>query len=253
MNNHSTVTQPATDTGHEPPIRAHAVQANTRAPALRGRILEDSTAIPLGGVLVQWLVLHQPATCEAPVDRLAIGAAATADDGGFEIKPVDADAVAGAALCRLHWDPDTRSVLAVKDDHGERIEHPVDSIDSEVLIRLSAGHQPESDTWRPVADYLASNRMLRVDDLARSLSAPALDSPLVDWSVTERAGALAALQDALGAADERPLLEPVAARQHDVAEHEVGRLALSLHGYRCGTPQFATSSLSALGARYRIR
>ena len=173
-------------------------------PVIRGSVIEETTGLPLAGVVVHWVTPGVPGLGKAPQRSghvIQLGEATTASDGGFEILTSDTPQTR-QALCTLAWQKDAVSHFRVGVDKG-MLEFPAERADgeAETVIRVAQTVEPSAEQWGALSSYMASNRLIRADDLCRQLSAPFSDSPTNAWSVSLRAGALAAIGHALGNGD----------------------------------------------------
>jgi hypothetical protein len=181
-------------------------------PSIGGRIVEGITDLPLAGVPVQWVTGGDDEATSHTSPQILLGQAVSDQDGAFHIVSYLDSPEAGHALCALAWQPEATSYFRLDGgEDGPLMFATVPAPDEdEVVIHVTSTREPNDEQWQALGEYLASNRMIRADDLSRQLMAPLADSPVRAWPLTVRTGALAAVGFALaGNADGTDLLQQV--------------------------------------------
>ena len=144
----------------------------TSLPSISGRVVEETTATPLGGVIVGWVFDDGEGETRPRRERaVQIGEGRSGDDGAFSISPAETPE-AREALCELESHGEAMSYLTI--DGGERgvLRFPVDAgpEQGEIVIRVPGAGYPNEEDWAALSAYLASNRMIRTDDAVRQFS-----------------------------------------------------------------------------------
>ena len=89
--------------------------------------------------------------------------------------------------------------LCLVDRNAKMIGHPIKvPVDTrEIILHPPAGvKRPSKKQWKALTNYLTTNRMMLVRDVAQQLARPFADSPIQDWAVADRTSALRDLLDA---------------------------------------------------------
>ncbi len=186
--------------------RSHSVSAlaavlgpDRALPVVNGSVVERSSGLPLGGVVVRWVV-HAPGPPRGDQRHtMTLAEGSTVADGSFALVAAESPAVR-RALCALAADPAAPLMFEVGPGH---LAVAVDHLEAGagLVIALPGGETPDPGHWAALGAFLAANRLVRADDLQGQLSAPTPDSPVRTWSVGDRAAALAAMSGALGLQD----------------------------------------------------
>ncbi|MCU1442557.1 MAG: hypothetical protein JWQ59_707 [Cryobacterium sp.] len=162
-------------------------------PPQAGQVIEAASGVALSGLLVRWIASDE----KRGTSGIELGRAVTDSDGRFGIPVADTDEARAAAhelVCQGRG-----GFLALGDPGNEDRElelYRAGQSEDGTLIPVR-GEQVRQERWVELASYLATNRMLALDDLAGQLSMPSPDSPTASWTVSERAGALATVARAL--------------------------------------------------------
>ena len=168
--------------------------------SIGGYVVERTCGLPLAGVIVRWIAGggsgdDKAATYISPI--VLLGEAHTSDDGSFTIT-ANATPETSEAICALTWRTGFVSHLQLGSKHCE-LNFAVEPAGKETVIRVEGAGSPTGEQWSALSSYMASNRMIRADDVLHQLSAPLVDSPSHAWPMALRASTLGAVGHALTA------------------------------------------------------
>jgi Tc toxin complex TcA C-terminal TcB-binding domain len=188
-------------------IAKPAAPLSTAPLSIAGQVIEQKSGLPLAGVTVKWTLSPGQTRARKPRPN-EIGLAVTDRQGNFRIE-AGANPEAKAALCGIAGEtPNGVTYLSLVDRNDRIIGHPtkVPSDTRQIILHPPATEQkPSKKEWKALTNYLTTNRMMLVRDVAEQLARPFTDSPVRDWAVAHRSSAL------------RDLLEAVARQQEKVA------------------------------------
>jgi hypothetical protein len=179
------------------PMISADVPPRTEQRGVRGSVLAASSGLPLGGVHINWIASDAAPRHQGSGDAV-IGEAISEADGSFLIVR-SRSPEAEAAFCRLEHGTGLSTQLEIAGANGDggTQRFPIVTQTPDTMIRIH-GDAPQKEQWAALASYQMSNRQLIVSDLAEGLVAPAVDSPVRNWTPAMRAGALDALDKAHG-------------------------------------------------------
>lgn len=177
---------------------------------ITGMVVVAGGTIPLGGVRVRWIAeRHNGKGPRSNRSAIELGTATTAGDGSFTIK-LSSDASAKEAYCLMQCGSAIQSALVAEDKTGA-ISRPVklSSDTREITIAVKGTTSPGRQPLRALANYLESNRLLLMRDLATELVSPSPDSPARNMEAGVRASGIRALLQATAAdgAKQAPTLD----------------------------------------------
>ncbi len=179
------------------PLAPASTEPVTRVPvastqSVSGQVIEQRSGLALAGVLVTW-TLSDPAKRRNPAPSV-LGSATTDGNGRFFIA---ADPATKATLC-VAQPSGTRTVLSIIDRNGKPIGTPLDvtAKTRDIVLHAPTTEKASKAQWKTLTNYLVTNRMMLVRDVAQQLSTPYPDSPVADWTVPARASALRTMLDA---------------------------------------------------------
>ena len=166
--------------------------------SIAGQVIEQKSRLPLAGVMVKW-TLSPTHTRANNHRRNEIGSALTNDEGRFFIDAA-ASSEGKAALCGIAGEKrNAATYLCLVDRDEKTIGHPlkVPGDTREIILHPPAGvRKPSKKQWKVLTNYLTTNRMMLVRDVAQQLARPFSDSPIRDWAAADRTSALRDLLDA---------------------------------------------------------
>ena len=190
--------------------KEETAQSLVTVTSISGQVTEEKSGLPLAGITVKWTLSAASARSRAP-QRIELGSATTDEEGRFSIE-AEKDSETQAALCCAQHSGDANNGgtwLQLADRHRKMIGRPfaVTANTREIVLHPPAlGKKTSKGQWKALTNYLITNRMMLVRDVAQQLSRPFADNPVSDWPVPVRASALRGLLDA-AAADGRRLAE----------------------------------------------
>jgi hypothetical protein len=190
--------RPAAGTSAEQPVRRRPA-----ATSVSGLVTEEKSGLPLAGVTVKW-VLGAPSARRGGQRRIELGSAVTNDQGGFLIEtgqdPTALEALCGASAT---GNSDQRQTyLYLVDLHNKLLGRavPVTTDAQEIVLHPQGGlKKANKQQWKTLANYMITNRMMLVRDVAQQLARPFADSPVRGWTVPARASALRGMIEATAA------------------------------------------------------
>jgi hypothetical protein len=189
------VSRLATDDGS---VRKATTPLSTASLSIAGQVIEQKSGLPLAGVMVKW-TLSPTHTRANNHRRNEIGSALTNDEGRFFIDAA-ASPEAKADLCRIAGEKrNGTTYLCLADRNEKMIGHPikVPADTREIILHPPGGvKKPSKKQWKALTNYLTTNRMMLVRDLAQQLARPFADSPIQNWAVADRTSALRDLLNA---------------------------------------------------------
>lgn len=157
--------------------------------SVSGQVVEERSGLPLAGVAVKWTMSY--ASGPGKARPVVLGSAATDGDGRFVIESA-ADVDAQTALCLIDHRGDGnkgKTLLSLVDGRGKVLGRPfeVTAQASEIALYAPTNEKASKPQWKALANYLITNRMMLVKDVAEQLSRPLADSPVNGWTAPERA------------------------------------------------------------------
>src|SRR2546430_7219138 len=173
------------------------------AKSVSGQVVEERSGLPLAGVTVRWTIPDTPRNPRA----IVLGSGITDGDGRFLITAGD-NVETKTALCRIDPGGDVMSaktLLSLVDRRGKILGRPFEVAANarEIVLRAPTSAKAGKPQWKALANYLVTNRLMLVRDVAQQLSRPFAGSPVTNWTVPERASALRAMLDAIAAENKK--------------------------------------------------
>ena len=159
---------------------AQTAQPITSTTSVSGEVTEEKSGLPLAGVRVTWTMDIASAKRNGH-RRIELGSAVTDDDGNFLITAENNPTTQTVLCCARHADKkNTKSYLSMFDRNKKLLGRPftVTAETREIVLHPpTTGKKASRRQWKALANYLTTNRMMLVRDVAQQLSTPAPRQP----------------------------------------------------------------------------
>jgi hypothetical protein len=165
-------------------------QEQAAVTSVSGYVTEERSGLPLSGVQVKWFSTSKK---RGRSQNAELGTAVTDSQGQFSI-----DAKAEATCARNGGEHASSSFLYLVDAGGKSVSEPVQVTGQtrDIILHPTAKAKVTKQQWKVMANFLTTNRMLLVSDLAQQIATPFADNPATNWSPSVRASALRAISAA---------------------------------------------------------